>query len=140
LRQVILPAIDQGAAKAGRHRTEIKVSTSAFVVTSPEEEAFVRAQISFYASTPSYRPVMELHGWDETARQLSSLAARGAWADMAGLIDDDMLREFAVMASPGELPAALQERYGGLVDRLGLYIPFVPGERDEFWKHLLHGV
>jgi len=26
------------------------------------------------------------------------------------------------------------------VDRLGLYIPFVPGERDEFWKHLLQGV
>ena len=137
---MILPAIEQGAVKAGRHRTEIKVAISAFVVTSPEEEYFVRAQIAFYASTPSYRPVMELHGWDETARQLSSLAARGAWADMAGLIHDDMLREFAVSASPGDLPAALLERYQGLVDRLGLYIPFVPGERDEFWKTLLHGV
>ncbi len=140
LREVILPAIEQGAVKAGRHRTEIKVATSAFVVTSPEEEYFVRAQIAFYASTPSYRPVMELHGWDETARQLSSLAARGAWADMAGLIHDDMLREFAVSASPGDLPAALLERYQGLVDRLGLYLPFVPGERDEFWKTLLRGV
>jgi probable F420-dependent oxidoreductase len=140
LREVILPAIEQGAAKAGRTRTDIKVSTSAFVVTSPEEETFVRAQIAFYASTPSYRPVMELHGWDETARQLSAQAAHGQWADMAGLISDEILSEFAVIAPAAELPAALKEHYQGLVDRLGLYIPFLPGERDDFWKHLLQGV
>ena len=138
--EVILPAIQQGAEKAGRNRSDIKVSTSAFVVTSPEEEGFVRAQLAFYASTPSYRPVMELHGWEETARQLSSLAARGAWTDMADLVSDDMLREFAVIASPADLPTALLERYQGVVDRLGLYIPFVPGQRDEFWKQLLSAV
>ena len=140
LREVILPAIEQGAAKSGRSRTDIKVSTSAFVVTSSEEEAFVRAQIAFYTSTPSYRPVMELHGWAESARQLSALAAHGQWADMAGLISDDILSECAVIAPAAELPAALMERYQGLVDRLGLYIPFMPGERDDFWKHLLKGV
>jgi probable F420-dependent oxidoreductase len=140
LREVILPAIEQGASKAGCNRTDIKISTSAFVVTSPEEEAFVRAQIAFYASTPSYRPVMELHGWEETARQLSTLAAHGQWTDMAGLISDDILHEFAVIAPAAELPAALMERYQGLVDRLGLYIPFTPGDRDDFWKHILQGV
>lgn len=140
LREVILPAIEQGITKSGRMRAEVKVSTSAFVVTSPEEESFVRAQISFYASTPSYRPVMELHGWGDTARQLSALAARGAWTEMPGLISDDILSECAVIASPSDLPAALFGRYQGIVDRLGLYIPFVPGERDDFWKHLLRGV
>ena len=140
LREVILPALQQGAAKTGRTMADIQVSTSAFVVTSAEEEFFVRAQIAFYASTPSYRPVMELHGWEETARQLSALAARGEWADMAGLINDDMLRECAVIAPLVDLPAALHARYQGVVDRLGLYIPFVPGERDEFWKALLQGV
>ncbi len=140
LREVILPAINQGADKTGRARADIKVSTSAFVVTSPEEETFVRAQVAFYASTPSYRPVMELHGWEDTARQLSALAARGAWTEMPGLITDDILSKFVVSASPADLPAALLERYQGIVDRLGLYIPFVPGERDEFWKHLLQGV
>lgn len=140
LREVIHPAIKLGATKAGRERTDIKISTSAFVVTSPEEESFVRTQLSFYASTPSYRPVMELHGWGDAARQLSSLAARGAWADMPGLISEDMLREFAVISSPADLPAALLERYQGVVDRLGLYIPFVPGERDEFWKNLIRAI
>jgi probable F420-dependent oxidoreductase len=137
LRQVILPAIDLGASKARRERSEIKISTSAFVVTTPEEEAFVRAQLSFYASTPSYRPVMALHGWEEIARQLSSLAARGAWADMPGLVSDEMLAEFAVIAQPEDLPSSLLQRYQGVVDRLGLYTPFMPGVRDQFWKNLL---
>jgi probable F420-dependent oxidoreductase len=140
LRQVILPAIEQGAAKANRTPAEIPISTSAFVVTSPEEKYFVRAQIAFYASTPSYRPVMALHGWEDTAHQLSALAARGQWADMAELISDDVLGEFAVVCSAAELPAALRERYQGLVERLGIYIPFMPGERDEFWKNLLQGL
>ncbi len=137
LREIILPAIEQGATKVGRSRAEIKVAASAFVVTSPEEDFFVRAQIAFYASTPSYRSVMELYGWEDIANQLSTLASSGSWADMAALITDDMLHEFAVIAPPSELPSALIERYHGLVDRLGLYIPFKPGERDEFWRQLL---
>lgn len=83
---------------------------------------------------------MTLHGWEDTARQLSALAARGAWTEMPELFTDDMLTEFAVIAAPADVPAALHARYHGLVDRLGLYIPFVPGERDEFWKVLVHGV
>lgn len=140
LREVIHPAIEQGAASAGRPKSDIQISTSAFVVTSPEEDYFVRAQIAFYASTPSYRPVMELHGWGEVAVQLSTLAARGHWTDMAGLINDDILHECAVVSTPANLPMALKERYTGLLDRLGLYIPFVPGERDEFWRNLISGV
>ncbi len=140
LREVILPAIQQGAARANRSRAEIKVTTSALVVTSPEEQAFVRSQIAFYASTPSYRSVMTLHGWEDIAQQLSALAARGQWADMPALIGDDILQECAVVASPADLPAALAERYQGLIDRLGLYSPFVPGQRDDFWKNFLSGV
>jgi probable F420-dependent oxidoreductase len=140
LREIVLPAIEHGAARIGRARAEIKVSTSAFVVTSAVEEAFVRAQIAFYASTPSYRPVMELHGWGDVALQLSALAAHGHWADMAGLISDEILGEFAVIAPPEGLPSALTERYHGLVDRLGLYLPFSPEERNDFWNLVLQGL
>ncbi len=137
LHEVILPAVEHGATRAGRSKGDVKISTSVFVVTSPEEEAFVRAQIAFYASTPSYRPVMELHGWGETAKQLSALAARGQWLDMAGLVSDEILNECAVIAPSSGLLAALTQRYNGVVDRLGIYIPFRPGERDDFWKSFL---
>lgn len=134
LKQVLLPAIEQGALKAGRSRLDIQVSTTVFAVSSAEEELFVHAQIAFYASTPSYRGVMALHGWEGVANQLSELAKRGQWGDMPALIDDQMLATFAVVAKPTELREAVLERYLGLADRLALYLPFVPGERDEFWK------
>ena len=138
LSQIVLPAIEQGASKAGRSLADIQVSTTVFVVTTPEEDLFVRAQIAFYASTPSYRSVMALHGWEDVAERLSSLAGRGEWGGMASLISDDILQTFAVVADTAHLPAAVFERYHGLVDRLALYIPFVPGERDAFWKMLLN--
>ncbi len=137
LREAIIPAIEAGAAQFGRGLTDVAVAVSAFVVTAAEEEQFIRQQIAFYASTPSYRKVFELHGWEEIAGRLSRLAARGQWGEMPGLISDEMLATFAVVADPQDMPYALSERYGGLADRLGLYIPFRPGERDEFWRHLL---
>ncbi len=137
LQQVLMPAIEEGALKAGRTRGDVQVSVSAFVITSPEEDLFVRSQIAFYASTPSYRAVMALHGWEEVAGQLSALAKRGQWGDMPALIDQGMLETFAVAASPTELPDALRDRYSGVVDRLGLYLPYSPGKRDDFWRHLL---
>jgi probable F420-dependent oxidoreductase len=137
LRQVILPAIEQGAEKAGRKREDIQISATAFAVTSPEEELFARAQIAFYASTPSYRGVMALHGWEGTAERLSTLAGRGEWGEMPALISAEMLGTFATVASAADLPQTLLSRYQGLVDRLGLYTPFIPGERDSFWKALL---
>ncbi len=137
LKEVILPAINEGTHKAGRRSSAVNISVTAFVAASPEEENFARMQIAFYASTPSYRRVFALHGWDEIARQLSKLAARGKWGEMGDLITDDMLRTFTVVAAPDGLGAALGERYQGLADRLSLYIPFTPGERDEFWQRLL---
>jgi probable F420-dependent oxidoreductase len=137
LNEVMLPAIAEGAAKAGRDPKECKISISAFVVTSPQENLFVRSQIAFYASTPSYRAVMSLHGWDDVAERLSAFASRGEWSEMPGLISDEMLKTFAVVSDSADLPAALNERYKGVADHLMLYLPFVPGERDTFWKELL---
>jgi len=140
LREIVHPALRDGATRGGREPGLVDISVSVFTVTDPDEAAFARAQISFYASTPSYRPVMELHGWAEVADRLSGLARRGAWTDMPAQIDDEMLRTFAVVADRGELASALRERYHGLADRLTLYLPFRPGERDPFWKDLALGL
>jgi probable F420-dependent oxidoreductase len=137
LKEVILPAINEGTRKAGRDPAAVKLSVTAFAATSPEERNFARMQIAFYASTPSYRPVFALHGWEATAERLSQHAARGEWGEMGELIDEEILAAFAVIADPGDLVAALKARYQGLAGRLTLYIPFVPGERDEFWRALI---
>jgi probable F420-dependent oxidoreductase len=140
LEELLLPAMARGAHRVGRSMDDLQVSATAFVVTSPEEKNFVRMQIAFYASTPSYRRVFSLHGWEAVAEKLSGYAARRQWGEMGELIDDEILETFAVVAAPDEIPAALLDRYQGLADRLTLYTPFVPGEKDRFWQSLITGI
>jgi probable F420-dependent oxidoreductase len=137
LSEVILPAIEEGAAKSGRKLEDVSVSVTAFVATTPEEENFARAQISFYASTPSYRPVFALHGWEDVAEKLSAHAAKSEWGEMFGLVTDEILNTFCLVTDAESLPDKLQERYEGIADRLTLYTPFVPGEKDDFWKMMV---
>ncbi len=136
LREVILPAIEEGATKERRKRQDVSISITAFVATSSEEINFARAQVSFYASTPSYRPVMDLHGWVGVAEKLSAHAAKGEWAEMPMLITDEMLNEFCLVTEESKLADELKKRYVGIADRLTLYTPFVPGEKDEWWRKL----
>jgi len=138
LREVMLPAIAEGAAKTGRSRADVTIAASVFAATNEFEREFCRQQVSFYASTPSYRPVLEKHGWMEVGEKLSALASRGNWGEMPALVSDEMLSAFcATAAGPDELARVLKRRYNGLADRLTLYIPFVPGDKDEWWKDLV---
>ena len=136
MNEVILPGIEEGLQKGGRKRKDIIVSMTPFVATTPEEEGFARMQIAFYASTPSYKPVMDLHGWGETAEKLSGFAAKGEWAEMPMLITDEMLNEFCLVTTQENLANDLKKRYNGIADRLTLYTPFVPKEKDDWWKEL----
>lgn len=137
LSEVILPAITQGAEKAGRKHEDVILSVSIFAAANEDQREFCRRQISFYASTPSYRPVMELHGWGEVAEKLSGLASHSQWGDMPELISDGMLDVFCVQAGEGVLAEAIHDRYDSLADRITLYMPYVPGGMDKFWKNLI---
>lgn len=136
LKEMVRPALDAGAERAEREPGEVKLSVTAFVVTDEAEAEEVRSQIAFYASTPSYRPVLELHDWGDAADELSSMARRGQWEGMPTVIDDEMLEEFAIVADEEELGAALRERYEGVVDRLNLYLPFTDERSEGFWQRV----
>ncbi len=142
LTDVILPNIEAGAAKAGRSRREIALISMAFVAIGETDadragmREAMRAQIAFYASTPSYRAVMSLHGWDTQAERLSALASKGQWGDMPAIISDEMLAEFVVEGSWADIGGKLRAKYDGLLDRLALYLPFTPSESDEVWGML----
>ena len=139
LKEVILPAIEEGAKRTNRKRNDVSVSVTAFIATSPEEMNFARAQVAFYASTPSYRPVMDLHGWSSVAETLSKHAAKGEWHEMPMLITDEMLSEFCLVTEEDKMSDELKKRYNGVADRLTLYTPFVAGEKDEWWKRIKNG-
>ena len=136
LGEVILPAIEAGAKKADRDRKSVELATMAFVAFNDEEIEQQRSQVAFYASTPSYRPVLELHGWGSIGEQLSALAARGQWAEMPRLISDEMLETFVIVGTWNDVADKLRTKYDGLLDRVGLYRPFVPGQEDDRWRAL----
>ena len=130
VREVTIPAIDRGLAKAGRARAGFEISGPMFVVSGTTEEEMEAAkqatkqQIAFYGSTPAYRPVLELHGWGEVGDELNAMSKRGQWVEMGELVTDDILDAFAVVAEPGEVAGRLRARFGGLLDRLSFYMPY----------------
>jgi probable F420-dependent oxidoreductase len=122
--EVILPAIKEGAEKAGRKLSDIDIVGGAFVITGKNEEevekakAPVRQQLSFYASTRVYHPVLETHGWQEAGQQLFRLSMEGKWGEMANMMTDEMLEEMAVIGTYDQIADKLKQRYSGVVTTL----------------------
>lgn len=143
LQQTIRPAIAEGAAEHGRSLADISLSCAVFVVTGNNAEEIerstieIKSQIAFYASTPSYHKVLELHGWKDFGERMNQLTKEGKWDDMWREVPDEILHEIAVVAPPDQLPYKLRERYNGLLDRAGYYFPFDPDDqsRQIVWEY-----
>jgi probable F420-dependent oxidoreductase len=129
LREVSIPALERGAAKAGKTRKDLTVTYPGFIVTGEGEQfeaakTATKRQIAFYGSTPAYRPVLDLHGWGEVGDELNIMSKRGEWDAMGERITDEMLDAFAVVGPIDELPHKVGERFGDLVDRFSFYAPY----------------
>ena len=135
MREVTMPAIQRGLAKAGRDRSDFHLSMPAFVVAGQSEEAHqdqraaVCRQIAFYGSTPAYRPVLDMHGWGDLQPELNSLSKQGQWAQMGELIGDEILDTFVIVAAPDKVAEKMLDRYGDMVDRVSLTFDFLPDEQ-----------
>ena len=146
IEEFALPHIETGMKKTGRSRKDIELSSTVFVIPTDDAEKAkeyefgARQQISFYASTPAYKVVMDLHGWGEIAEQLSHRAARGKWDDMPALVSDEMMDAFVVRGTWAEIPAKIKAKYaGGLLDRVSYYFPFEPGKNEAGWRATVAG-
>jgi probable F420-dependent oxidoreductase len=143
VREVTLPALERGWARAGKQRGDFELSGPMFVVTGTNDEEFEAArsgtkqQIAFYGSTPAYRGVLELHGWGDLQGELNRLSKQGDWVQMGELVDDEVLATFAVTGEPEEIPAKLLERYGDIVDRVSFYAPYKSD--PERWARVVEG-
>jgi probable F420-dependent oxidoreductase len=130
LREVTLPALLRGRAKAGKTMEGFEIVGPSFVVTGNNEaetsaaEAGTRQQIAFYGSTPAYKGVLELHGWDGLHEELNALSKKGGWVEMGNLIDDEILNTFAVVAEPELVAPELLHRYGDVIQRISFYAPY----------------
>ena len=143
IRESVRPWIAEGAMKAGRRASDVKLVSACFVVTGDDDAeiaasaAFMKQQIAFYASTRTYAPVLAQHGWEDLSPRLHELSRQGRWGDMGGLITDEMLSEFAVVAARDKVGGFLKRKYEGVLDRISLYLPYTPGRDDDWWADVV---
>jgi len=142
LREDVLPSLEAGIQRGKRSREDVKVAASVFAAAGHTAEEIrqvreaYREQIAFYASTRTYRRLMDLHGWGDVCDRLHDLSMKSEWRRMAAVVTDEMLNEFVVEGSWRELGAILKSRYTGLVDRVRLYRPY---DGDRGWQDLVTG-
>jgi probable F420-dependent oxidoreductase len=148
LREFLIPHLEEGLAKSGRTRRDFTIFTTAFVIVGRNQQevemakAGVRQQISFYASTRTYKVVLDMHGWGDVAYKLNELAAAGRWDSMPNLITDEMLDVYAVSGTYDNIAEKMHERYDGLLDRVAFYVPYKAAFDDAIWSklcRLFHG-
>ncbi len=126
LDEVVLPNIAAGASAGGRSPEDIDLIATVFVVTGRDEAemaqsmAAAKQQMAFYASTPTYRIVLDTHGWD-FGDTLNRLSRRGEWEAMADVIPDEVVSEVGVVAEPDAVGPAIRARYGNRIARIGFY-------------------
>ena len=147
LREVVHPALAEGARKRGRSARALSLLASCFVVHGATEherrrsEREVRRQIAFYASTPSYRTFLEFHGETEAAKRLSTLMREGRFDEMPDLVSDNLLCAVAISEADGDLAKSLHARYAGdLVHRVALYEGVAPDADERRWRTLVESV
>ena len=145
LRDVVRPAIDEGALMAGKSVDDLDLHASVFVVLGETEaersasEQQIREQVAFYASTPSYRALLRHHGMEPLGKELSQVMRNGEIDKMAAMVPDALLAEVAISASYSELGGMLRKRYDGLVQRIATYYPIPDDEPIERWADVVKG-
>lgn len=104
LRRVALPALEAGAAAAGRQRPPL-IAHLPVVMTPDRDRAYeaARRQLAYYAAAPFY------------ARMF---ADAGHPLDAEGRITDGLLDDLLVYGAPDRVAAGLRERLDGGVDEI----------------------
>ena len=134
MHEVTIPQIEKTLAAADRDRAKFEIVGQLFIAAGDSEEEIakgletVRAQVSFYGSTPAYKAVFELEGLHDLHPQLHRLSKDGKWDEMSALLTDDIVARFAVVGTPEQVAEKLVSHYAGKVDRTSF--PFKDLDRD----------
>ena len=126
LEAVTMPLVAEGLEAGARDRAALTLNVGCICSPSLTDEEFERSSqsmrnnLAFYASTPAYRVTLDHHGLGDVQPKLKEMTKTGRWAEMASVIDDDVLDLLAVRGSPAECATRLHDEYGALADRMSL--------------------
>lgn len=136
LTETAVPAIAEGAARAGRDPAAVQLIVPAFTALGAggaerdEWRELARMQVAFYGSTPNYSGLFDQLGHPGTTDLLRERQKAGDIGGMAAVITDELLEHFLVSGDVDEVSAGLASRYDGLASRVVLYFAGVAWQRD----------
>jgi probable F420-dependent oxidoreductase len=137
IQDVIWPALQIGAQRAGRDLRSIEVSGGGFIITGATQAEVeknleqARRRVSFYGSTRTYHGVFEAHGWTEIGPRLHEMSLKGQWDRMPAVVPDEVLEAFVVAGTYDEIVPRIKQRFGGICTRVGFSIPLrTPGDEE----------
>jgi probable F420-dependent oxidoreductase len=134
-RDVIWPNIQAGAEKAGRSLDGFELNGTGFIATGSTEDEVQKARenaryrIAFYASTRTYLPVLEHHGWEALNPQLRAVIAENRWGDLPTVIPDEVLDAFCIAGTWDTIVERIGDRLEGLIDAVSIPTPDEPDDR-----------
>jgi probable F420-dependent oxidoreductase len=146
IHETVLPNLNKGLEKAGRKRDDMSLLTGTFMAmgaTRDEVEkakAPIKQQIAFYASTRTYKGVLDAHGWGDTCYKLNEKAAKGDWSGMADEIKDEMLDELAIVGTYDEIAKKLKARYHRVLDRVVIGLGSLERHDAGRWRELMQEI
>ncbi len=129
LEQVAMPRLEQGLRQGVGSRSRFEVSGGGFVATGATDEAvacafeWVRMRVGFYGSTRAYHPVFAVHGLEDLGEKLNHMSKTGQWNAMTAEVSDDVVHLFAAVGRHDQIGAAIESRFGGLVDSISVGTP-----------------
>jgi probable F420-dependent oxidoreductase len=125
-----LPTVDEGLARAGRSQEDLALVGEVIACVGRSEEELAVAEqgtrflLSFYGSTPSYRPVLDVEDWGDLQTELNAMTKNGRWDEMPSRIEPAMLCALAACGTPAEVAADIKARFGPRVDQICVYTPY----------------
>lgn len=123
-REVILPAVAEGAAVAGREPASLEMIGAPFMALGHNDEQVEKAkkaaktQIAFYSTARAYHKILAFHGWDGLGPELQALAKAGKKAEMAACITDAMLEEWAIISTYDNLAESIRAKCDGIFNTI----------------------
>ena len=97
----------------------------------------VTRQLAFYASTPAYKGVLDVHGWGDLQPELNALSKQGEWVAMGERISDEVLEQFAIVTEPENVAGQMAKRFSGTIDRVLCTFDFADdAERGAYMSQL----
>lgn len=139
---VTWPSLAKGLASSGRTGQRLEVSLPLFMVMGDTEDEIeerrrsTAKQLAFYASTPSYRPVLEAVGYGDLQPELTALSKRRAWDEMTSLVSREVLDLFAITGRPEEMAGLARAHLGDRVTRVTSYSGWPVTDRDRLTEIL----